>query len=193
MIKINLANTIVGKPDGVPVKVSSGTIKDLAVKIILILIPIVGIYFYERNEIQAKNIKLAAVKMEQERLVAELKKVGSLDDIVKQKNELRADLNAKFAVMEKIFGLRSKKIKTLKALQQHIPPSCWLKRISFSERAVSVLGYSSEVESAQSYISLLSQEKSIFDKLTGQDVAEEKANPSMQGFYRFEFTLELKE
>src|SRR5690606_16966798 len=121
--------------------------KDVAVKIILMLIPIVGIYFYEQNEIKLKNIKLNEVRAEHERLVVELKKVGSLDDIVKQKNELRADLNTKFAVMEKIFGLRSQKIKTLTVLQQHIPPTCWLKKLSFSEKSVSVLGYSSEVES----------------------------------------------
>lgn len=193
MIKINLANTIVGKSEGVPVKVSSGTIKDVAVKVILILIPVVGIYFYEQNEIQAKTQKLARVKAEHEQLVLELKKVGSLDDIVKQKNELNADLNKKFAIMEKIFGLRSQKIKTLTVLQRHIPATAWLKKISFSEKAVSVMGYSSEVESAQSYISLLSQEKAIFEKLTGQDVTEEKANTSMKGFYRFEFSLELKE
>lgn len=197
MIKINLANTLVNKSDsakGASSGAGSNNARDIVVKLILIFLPLIGIYVYEKTDIDAKNLELATVKQTQETLSADLKKLGSKDDIVQQQKEQEKEMNERKNVMKQIFGLRSKKVSTLTLLQSYIPPACWLKKISFAANKVSIMGFASDIQAAHAYISQLSDAKEVFANISGQDISEEKdAAGNMSGLYKFEFVLELKE
>lgn len=195
MIKINLANSLVKKADikGGMESSSGGGIAisqqaNSVIKLILILAPVLGLYVYEKFDIGAKTERMQAVKTEHTQLTTELQKVGSVDDIVRQVNEQKKELDDKFSVMRQIFGLRSQKLQSLTALQTHIPQSCWMKKLTFKDSNVTVEGYSMALEDAQVYSTLLAQERNLFDSVVSKGITSEK----VADMDLFKFTIEIK-
>jgi Tfp pilus assembly protein PilN len=193
MIKINLANTLVSKSDDSK-PMSPTSIRDSIIKVILILIPIVGICTYEKMDLDSKNEKLKNMVAEQNTITTQLAKSGSVSDIVTQKKELEKDSEEKKKVMRQIFGYRSLKIMALTLLQDNIPNSCWFKRISINDKKVNVQGFSSDIQAAQGYIATLAKQTTVFSNISGQDISEDKSVAAgTPAQYKFEFVLELKE
>jgi Tfp pilus assembly protein PilN len=193
MIKINLANTLLSKGDDSK-SVSSMSTRDTAIKIVLMLIPLVGIYTFEKMDINAKNERLASLQANLDEVTAQVARSGSVSDIVAQKKELERESEEKKDVMRKIFGFRSQKILALTLLQDNIPTSCWFRKISINEKTVSVYGSSSDIQDAQSYIGVLSKQTNVFGNISGQDISEDKSGVAGHtAQYMFEFVLELKE
>jgi Tfp pilus assembly protein PilN len=193
MIKINLANTLLSKGDDSK-SLSSLSTRETAIKIFLILIPVIGIYVFERMDLTAKNEKLASLQASLDEVTAKVAQSGSVSDIVAQKKELERESEEKKNVMRKIFGFRSQKILALTLLQDNIPPTCWFRKISINEKTVSVFGSSSDIQDAQTYIGVLSKQTNVFGNISGQDISEDKSTVAGRtAQYKFEFVLELKE
>ncbi|MCC6137246.1 MAG: hypothetical protein IT287_01330 [Bdellovibrionaceae bacterium] len=110
-------------------------------------------------------------------------------------------MDDKLQVMEKIFGLRAKKIQTLSLLQKNILQSIWLDKIAFSEIAadnpeslaknmVTVSGSGTSIEDIQIYTTTLNQEKGIFEKVKAPNIsAEDAARPDVKKF-KFDILLQ---
>lgn len=204
MIKVNLANSILKKSDG---SKSGGSLtegkalRDGAIKVALIIAPVIGIMYYEKVDLEAKNLNLQKMTQQRDQLSQEIQSKQSVDEIVKNVKEQQADMDDKLRVMEKIFGLRSKKIQALSLLQKHIPQSLWLQKVSVSEDAsgsdgpgkttVAISGFSMNLADIQVYITLLEQEREIFESIKGQNIsAEENSKTDVS---RFSFDILLKD
>jgi Tfp pilus assembly protein PilN len=194
MIKINLANTLLNKNVEVKQPMNTATVRDIGIKVFLILLPLIAIIFYEKTDIDAKNERVTQLKNQLNSVVAQLQQAGSVDDIVQQVREQGKDLDEKLKLMKQIFSLRSQKIQAINLLQQHIPEQCWLKNVSFDERRVRITGNCTDISSAQTYVGRLTEEKNIFGSTQEQDIAEE--GKSKQGdftLYQFKLAMELRE
>lgn len=192
MIKINLANTFTKKADsGTQSAGGNADVKSNAIKVALLIVPLIALYIYEKRDLSIKREELAILQEQSTKMDADLAKVGSIDNILKQVSEQKKELEEKFNVVRKIFGLRTKKIQTLVVLQQQIPPSSWLTKINAKNTDVEVRGYSNSIDDAQIYINKLAAEKSFFSSVNGKDVAKVKIND--RDVYRFDIILKLRE
>lgn len=202
MIKINLANTMMKGAESGGFKLMPSTNAkesvDLLVKVVLIILPVVIILFYEKNQLSSKVVQLDEINVQKNNLSQELAKVGSVDDMNRQMDAQKKELEDKVQVMKKIFSLRESKLKTLLAVQNHIPRSSWIDKITFDQRDVTVQGLASTTEEAQSYASLLSQEKILFEEFHNKGVSSVKKDVAgkegaSSEFFQFEYTMRLKE
>jgi Tfp pilus assembly protein PilN len=204
MIKINLANSILKKSDskGGSALPESAMIRDAAIKVALIIIPVIGFKFYERNDLEKKSVHLQQLVIERDKVTEELKSMGSVDEIVKQVEEQKKELADKFNVMKQIFGLRAQKIQTLALLQKYIPQSCWLEKVElkesgsmeqsgFSNTVVEVSGSSRSIDDIQNFTSSLNLEKSIFQNVRAPDITAQDGGKS--DVKQFKFEIKLKE
>lgn len=198
MIKINLANSILKKSDGSKSTTGSLTegtmLRDSAIKVALIIAPVIGIMYYEKVDLEAKTTTLARLTEERDTLNKDLTSKQSVDEIVKNVKEQQSEMDDKLHVMEKIFGLRAKKIHTLSLLQKHIPQSLWLEKVSVGEDSatdpnapgktvVSIAGYGTSVDDIQVYTTLLGQEKGIFERVRAPNIsAEDTTKPDVKKF-----------
>lgn len=191
MIKINLANTFSKKSDASSGAGGKADLKQNVIKSVLILLPVMALYIYEKNELSKQRAELEVLQAQSSKMDADLAKVGSIDNILKQVSEQKKDLEEKFNVIRKIFGLRTKKMEALVILQQQIPPTSWLARISAKNAEIEVEGYSNSIDDAQTYINKLSNEKLVFAYVNSKDVS--KAKVGDKEAYKFDITIKLKE
>jgi len=194
MIKINLANSLLAKSGGgiqATAVVSDISGSKIALKAALILVPIIGMVIFEKRSLAAKDENLKNITVQQDVLSKELQSVGSVDDIVRQVNEQRRDLDEKFGVMGQIFGVRSQKIQSLFSVQNSISDKSWLTRVAFEEKNLLMTGYASSIDEAQALVTSLSQDKALFSSVSMTNVKSETINGN--DFFKFEIMVKLKE
>lgn len=191
MIKINLANTLVAKSGTKTTSSAKVSTSQLALKVVLVIMPLFGLNMVERKILQDKQQQLVSKNQEQANLTEELAKVGSVDDIVRQVQEQKKDLDEKFNVMRQIFSLRARKIKTLSYIQETIQPSSWLTKVSFEEKEVKLEGYAESLGDAQTFSDSLSQEMGLFKSVALNSSVNEKVNGVEK--FKFDITIELEE
>jgi Tfp pilus assembly protein PilN len=205
MIKVNLANSILKKSDSsksVGGSLNEGkALRDGAIKVALIIAPLIGIMYYEKIDLDEKQIKLQILTQQRDQLNGEIKEKKSVDEIVKNVKLQQEEMDDKFRVMEKIFGLRAKKIQALALLQKHIPQTLWLQKVAVTELAtesdgpgktsISIVGHGTNLADIQVYITLLEQERGIFESISGQNISSEENSKS--DVSQFSFNILLKD
>jgi Tfp pilus assembly protein PilN len=191
MIKINLANSLILKSGGKSTLNVEINIKQIAIKVALLILPLVGVMFWEKQAISNKLLELAAIQVQRDKLTKELDSFGSIDDMVRNVNNQKKDLDDKFNVMRKIFSLRSQKIQTLFELQQKIPPNTWLTQVLFHDKTVSVNGYASAIEEVQQFAGALMQNGDLFSSVNTTNTVAEKVNGG--DYFKFDIFIKLKE
>lgn len=205
MIKINLANTILKGTEGASstggTAVDSASLRDNVIKVALILIPTLGLMYYEKTDLESKNTQLQQLTADRDRINEELQSKGSVDEIVKLVEEQKKEMDLKVNVMEKIFGLREKKLQALSLVQKHILPSLWLNKIQISEATgeanssgpneitLSISGLGTTVDDIQLYAKALSQEKAIFKNVKAPNITSLEQSKSDLIEFKFEIVL----
>lgn len=203
MIKINLANSIIKKSDskGGANLLEGKMIRDSAIKVALIIAPVLGFMYYEKTDLQSKNDAYNRLVTERDTLNTDLKNQESVDEIVKQVEEQQREMDDKLHVMEQIFGLRARKIQALSLLQKHILQSLWLDKLRVQEEhsggtagqvktVVNVSGFGTSIEDIQIFTTALSQEKAVFEKVRAPDIsAEDVQRPDVKKF-NFDIVLQ---
>lgn len=196
MIKINLANSILKKSDSKAGGnlLEGKMIRDSAIKIALVIAPVLGFMYYEKTDLESKSGSFNQLVAEREKLSAELKNQESVDEIVKQVELQQKEMDDKLHVMEQIFGLRSRKIQALSLLQKHILQSVWLEKLHVHEElaagagvaaktVVNISGYGMSIEDIQIFSTALSQEKAVFEKVRAPNIsAEDTQKPDVKKF-----------
>lgn len=203
MIKVNLANSILKKSDskGGANLLEGKMIRDAAIKIGLIIAPVLGFMYYEKTDLESKNLAYTKLVTERDQLNTDLKNQESVDEIVKQVEMQQREMDDKLHVMEQIFGLRSKKIQALSLLQKHILQSLWLDKLTVQEEqatvgamapktSVSVSGFGTSIEDIQIYTTALSQEKAVFEKVKAPNISAEDVNRPDVKKFKFDVVLQ---
>jgi Tfp pilus assembly protein PilN len=194
MIRINLANALMKTMDATPkVALPTADHKELKANILkgaLILVPIIGIFLYEKTNLTSKQNALEAVVQEKQNIEQKLTQVGSVDDVIRQVEQQKIEVDRKVGVVRKIFSMRKQKLNSILSLQTHIPRSAWLQRLEFSNEDLKIIGMASSTEDAQTYASLLSQEKDLFAQLINKGVTKTQ---DKEDTFQFEYHGKLKE
>lgn len=201
MIRINLANALmrsmdsVAKPAVIAVSADSKMMRENVIKAALILIPLVGLFIYERTNLSSKQQVLDAIVAEKQTLDAKLAQVGTVDDVLRQIEQQKQEVDRKVEVVRKIFSMRRQKLNSILTLQTHIPRSSWLRVLEFNADTIKINGTASNTEDAQNYASLLSQEKDLFLELTNKGInkVETVTNDVKVESFQFEYIGKIKE
>lgn len=195
MIRINLANALMKTMDASP-KASaapSAENKELKANIVkgaLILAPVLGLFLYEKSNLSTKQSALEAVTLQKQTIEQKLTQVGSVDDVIRQVEQQKMEVDRKVGVVRKIFSMRKQKLNSILSLQTHIPRSAWLQRLEFSNEEIKIIGMANSTEDAQTFASLLSQEKDLFAQLINKGVTKTQGK---EDTFQFEYHGKLKE
>ncbi len=202
MIRINLANALMrnmdaaSKPTASAATSSADTAGQKAniVKVVLLLLPLVGLIIFEKHQISLKQEELTLVTQEKTALDEKLTQVGSVDDVLRQIDQQKQEVDAKVGVVRRIFSMRKQKINSLIVMQTHIPRSAWLKKVEFDKNEIKVEGLANSAEDAQTFASLLSQDKELFTDFTNKGISKISDRQEGQSeIFQFEFVGKVKE
>lgn len=201
MIRINLANALMRTMDAVakPAAATSAAspenkvMKENILKVSLILLPVIALVFYERSNLSTIQQTLDTVLAEKNTQDQKLAQVGSVDDVLRQIDQQKQEVDRKVGVVRKIFSMRKQKINAITALQTHIPRSTWLQTVEFTGDEIKITGMANTTDEAQSYASLLSQEKDIFIDLKNKETSKADKQEGKPDIFRFEYIGKVKE
>lgn len=192
MIKINLANNLIKKTEVnafSSVNINS-QMQDI-VKVVVMVLPLVGLYFYERHDLEIKQQILDKTRAEDAQLAQELSQVSAIENTIKQTEEQKRELEEKLSVMRKIFGLRHQKLQSIRILQNEIAQTSWLTKISFKGKEAEVTGYAPSLQEAQDYIGRIVKYKKIYESVTSRNIIKDEA--AHGELYKFDLFLVLRE
>ena len=200
MIRINLANALMrnmdaaAKPVAAAASPESSANKDSIIKVVLLLLPVIGLIIFEKHQLGIKEEELTVIVQEKATLDEKLTQVGSVDDVLRQIDQQKQEVDKKVGVVRKIFSMRKQKINTLVALQTHIPRSAWLKKLEFEREEIRVEGMANTADDAQTFASLLSQDKDLFADFTNKGISKVSDRQEGQSeVFQFEFIGKVKE
>lgn len=202
MIRINLANALmrtmdnVAKPNAPAAAAPSAENKQLReniIKVGLILLPVIALVFYERSNLSSIQQTLDTINAEKSTQDQKLAQVGSVDDVLRQIDQQKQEVDRKVGVVRKIFSMRKQKLNAITALQTHIPRSTWLQTIEFTGDEIKINGMANTTEEAQSYASLLSQEKDLFAELKNKEISKTEKQEGKPDIFKFEYIGKMKE
>ena len=200
MIRINLANALLRSmesgpaPGGAVATAPSGSTKEIqaiVVKLVLILIPVVGLFIFEKAGLSTKQEALAVATQEKQTIDEKIAQYSSVDEINQQLKQQKAELDKKVDVMRKIFSFRMQKLNAILVLQNHIPRSAWLRSLEFEGQEIKISGTATTTDDAQIYASLLAQEKELFSNISNKEV--KKTDGGKTDTYQFEYVGKLRE
>lgn len=200
MIRINLANALMknmdaaAKPAAVATSAETAKNKESIIKVVLLLIPLIGLIIFEKHQLGIRDQELSLVVQEKTTLDEKLAQVGSVDDVLRQIDQQKQEVDKKVGVVRKIFSMRKQKINSLVALQTHIPRSAWLKKLEFDKDEIKVEGMANSADDAQTFASLLSQEKELFTDFTNKGISKMSDRQEGQSeIFQFEYLGKVKE
>jgi len=190
MIKINLANSLIAKSGGVSLGAQIAP-KQLAIKIALLILPLVAVIMWEHKSINDKKAQLEDIKHQSQELDKRLASHGDVSDTVSTVNKQKKDLDEKFNVIRQIFTLRSQKMQTLFALEDKVGAKTWLTQILVHDKTVSVSGYATTIDEVGAFAQTLGGMTDLFASVNTTNTNSEKVNGSE--FFKFDIFIKLKE
>jgi Tfp pilus assembly protein PilN len=200
MIRINLANALMknaeaaSKPAAAATGPEVASNKESIIKVALILVPLIGLIIFEKQQLGIKDQELMLVVQEKTTLDEKLTQVGSVDDVLRQIDQQKQEVDKKVGVVRKIFSMRKQKINSLVALQTHIPRSAWLKHLEFDRDEIKVDGMANSADDAQTFVSLLSQEKELFTEFINKGISKMSDRQEGQSeIFQFQYVGKVKE
>jgi Tfp pilus assembly protein PilN len=117
-----------------------------------------------------------------------------VDDVLRQIDQQKQEVDKKVGVVRKIFSMRKQKINSLVALQTHIPRSAWLKKLEFERDEIKVEGMANSADDAQTFASLLSQEKELFTDFVNKGISKMSDRQEGQSeVFQFQYLGKVRE
>jgi type IV pilus assembly protein PilN len=118
--------------------------KDFSIKLIILLIPLLGMYIYEMYDEGVGKESLRVIRAEVTQLSSELDQYGKQVQEVKRIQEEKKRLNSR---VETIFELSKERLtnaKALNALHDLVPPEAWLTSLKIKNGEVEFEGQATE-------------------------------------------------
>lgn len=134
--------------------------KEALKRILVILIPTVGLYLYETQNIPGKQAELSS----KQQVLTELqsyneKQAASVAEIKKFKED-EAIIEARISALDKISKDRDREIRVMDLLQGVIPEKAWLTRIQLNPEKVVIQGMAVSDYEVSQFLEALT--KSVF-------------------------------
>ena len=191
MIKINLAKASASVVVEAQSVASSGLTaaaqNDVAVKIILMLIFVLGIYGFEKYNISGKTQRLVAVEREREALASKVAQYGAVTTVVEDLAKEKRKLSKQMQVIQKISKKRAFKLQSITQLQKAIPLDSWVEEVTIEDDKVGFKGYARTPTSVQTIVAKLS-ELEFMQSVQQKELAIKKVGKNEV----HEFTIEAK-
>jgi len=170
MIRINLASSRsisggamgggIAADVGEETSISEQARKDAFVKLLVILLAPIGLFFYEQQNIptiQAELVRKQTTLTELQ--VFNAKAENSVLEIKKFKEDEKK-IQMRISVLEKIAKDRFREVKVLDLFQQVIPEKLWLTRVDIKDGKILLAGFSTSDIDISTFMESLS--KSVF-------------------------------
>lgn len=162
-----------------------------ALRIFIILLFPIGLYFYEQQSLPLKHAELNS----RQALLAELTRknqeaAGALEETTKYKVDYDR-LNLQVGIIDDLKKSRMQEVKVLDSLQKIIPVKVWLSRIEIGSGRVDLQGMTTTDQGLTSFMDALAS--SVFLKdislIKSQETNED---PNLGSVKRFEITSQLE-
>ncbi len=168
MIRINLASTrtMAAATGGAAAISNAGEAsseqarKDALIKLLIILLAPIALYFYENQNITAIRSDLSHKQSALAALQSFNAKAESAVKEIKKFKEDEKKIQARITVLEKLAKDRFREVKVLDLFQQAIPEKAWLTQVTIKEGKVLLAGYSLSDVDISTFMDSLS--KSVF-------------------------------
>ncbi|MEK2687592.1 PilN domain-containing protein [Bdellovibrio sp. GT3] len=150
MIKINLASPAVGTNaalgsqfgdgDGGEILITDETRKEAIKRLVVALIPVIGLYVYQEQHIPQLQAQLSTMQTTLRELEEyNAKQAASVAEIKKFKED-EAIIEARISALDKISRDRYREIRVMDLLQQVIPEKAWLTQVNLNPEKMNVQG-----------------------------------------------------
>ncbi|WP_413582435.1 PilN domain-containing protein [Bdellovibrio sp. HCB288] len=150
MIKINLASPAVGTNaalgsqfgdgDGGEILITDETRKEAIKRLVVALIPVIGLYVYQEQHIPQLQAQLTTMQTTLRELEEyNAKQAASVAEIKKFKED-EAIIEARISALDKISRDRYREIRVMDLLQQVIPEKAWLTQVNLNPEKMNVQG-----------------------------------------------------
>lgn len=168
MIRINLTSTrtISAGSGGSGGEVSGEVVitdqvrKDALVKMLVILLAPIGLFFYEQQNIPTIQSELARKQNALMELQTFNAKAENAVQEIKKFKEDEKKIQARIEVLEKLAKDRFREVKVLDLFQQVIPEKVWFNRVDLKDGKVLLAGFSTSDIDISTFMDSLS--KSVF-------------------------------
>jgi type IV pilus assembly protein PilN len=171
MIKINLASST-GTSSGISASLGLSGGGDLGgddarrealKKILIILLPAVGLFAYEQQNIPGKTARLNQMNVALvEAQTFNSKAAASVAEIKKFKED-EAIIESRIAALQKISKDRHREIRVLDLLQSVIPEKAWLTKINILPEKVTIAGMAMSDYEVSSFMESLTKSAFLMD------------------------------
>ncbi|WP_413585143.1 PilN domain-containing protein [Bdellovibrio sp. HCB274] len=150
MIKINLASSQVGTNAALGAQFGDGEVGDVLIsdetrkeaikRLVVALIPVIGLYAYQEQHIPQLQARLSSLQANLRELEDyNAKQAASVAEIKKFKED-EAVIEARISALDKISRDRYREIRVMDLLQQVIPEKAWLTQINLNPEKMNVQG-----------------------------------------------------
>lgn len=163
MILINLAPSSQqkgGKGGGAQISLEGGASSDVqkqgAMKLLLVLAPMIALYFYGDMVVSEKRRDLRSKQEYLNSLNEKIDQAKGVVDEIKKFREDKARLEIQISTIESLTKERLREVKILDAIQTDIPQKTWLTKIEVQNDLLTLAGYSAVDSDTTSFMEKLS-------------------------------------
>jgi len=114
--------------------------KDLGVKLLLVLLPLISMYVYQEVETNQKKAEYEAILAQSAKVDEDLKKLSSQVKEVEKFLQDKKGLDAQLATIKNLSKERLRVVKSMDAIQTLIPQKVWLTSLNITDNKVEIEG-----------------------------------------------------
>lgn len=163
MIRINLSPTSsrqkAGKASGSGLELAGGVNevqRQGAMKLLLVLLPSVALYFYGDMVVSEKTKALRSKQEYLNSLNVKIEQAKGVVDEIKKFKEDKARLEIQISTIESLTKERLREVKILDAIQSDIPQKTWLTKVEVRNDLLTLTGYAAADADTTNFMEKLS-------------------------------------
>ena len=136
--------------------------KATATKIIVMVIWVVGLFTYQKYNINNLSDRLANLQFQDRSLQAQIQKNQVAANRAKQMEKDVKELQRRIKIIKDLSNVRLQDIKAISYIQNNIPDKVWLKSITFKSSKLDLVGSSLTDDQLNQFLNGLESKKSYF-------------------------------
>ncbi len=176
MIEVNLlkGNAVTSGFD-VKALADEGDKKTAALKILVALLPVVGLYVYEGQVKEGKQNEFSRLQQQTTDVRARMEGLGNALELVERYKLEKKKLKDQIAVIRRLSRERLREVRALDALQSLVPQKAWLTNFEIDGTKVKIEGLALSDAAVTDFVEGL-EESLFFDEVILGSTVEEKTS-----------------